>query len=52
HNLKFAVSANTESSTSGMTWEQCKARSDSTLIGEVEFLSCTNTSTNKIELEW
>ena len=50
--LKFAVSANTESSTSGMTWEQCKAETDSTRIGQIESLISTKTSTNKIDLEW
>ena len=50
--LKFAVSANTESSTSGMIWEQCKAVTDTTLIGQVESFRNSNTSTNKIELNW
>ncbi|CAO1402264.1 unnamed protein product, partial [Diamesa tonsa] len=52
HNLKFAVSANTDSSTSGMTWEQCKAGNDSTLIGQIEPMENIKTFTNKIVLEW
>ena len=40
--LKFAVSANTEISTSGMTWEQCKAETDSTRIGQVESFRSSN----------
>lgn len=50
--LKFGVSANTESSSSGIMWEECKAETDPTLIGQVENLKSTTNFTNKIIISW
>ena len=51
--LKFAVSANTDSTTSGMTWEQCKAKTDPTQLGRIESSSkIIKISSNEIELKW
>ena len=52
NNLKFAISANTENSSSGMTWEQCKAETNPNLIGQIEKLQSTVDSTNKITIKW
>ncbi|CAO1410335.1 unnamed protein product [Diamesa serratosioi] len=50
--LKFAVSANTDSSTSGMTWMECLAETDPTKIGQIVSLTNITTSTDSIDLNW